>query len=138
MTAQQQKPALRGLFYWRVICWWLVAVVVTLTLIPNPDGSVIGFQVNDKVAHFVCYFALACGFGCLRLGQRMLQPMLLLVLLGVLLEVVQLLSMYGRMFDLWDMLANTMGVLLGWALMLTPLSNTFFCFEMALGRNARG
>ena len=138
MTASQQKPALRGLFYWRVLCWWLLAVVVTLTLIPEPDGSVIGFQVNDKVAHFVCYFALACGFGCLRLGLRLFWPMLLLMLLGVLLEVVQLLSMYGRMFDPWDMLANSVGVFLGAIMMLTPLSHAFLWFERALDNNARG
>lgn len=136
LSPDNQQPALRGLFYWRVVAWWLLAVVVTLTLIPNPDGSAIGFELNDKVAHFSCYAALAVAFGCLRQGQRLLLPMTLLMLLGALLEVAQLLSMYGRMFEFWDMLANCSGVVLGSLLMLTPLRKTFYWLERLAGRHA--
>jgi len=38
-----------------------------------------------------------------------------------------------RMFDVLDMLANSVGVMLGWLLVLTPLGNLFVYIEKQAG-----
>lgn len=55
----------------------------------------------------------------------------LLILMGVSLEFIQDLTGY-RFFDIYDMMANTAGVLLAWSLSKTPFPKVLSYFEIKL------
>lgn len=92
--------------------WGWAAAVVWLSLTPAPPQ--VDVQFGDKIGHFAAYGFLMFWF-CL------LYPMLRIrmlyaagfIALGVVLEVVQGELGY-RTYDVMDMAANTVGVLLGW------------------------
>ena len=84
----------------------MVAAVVWGSLTPSPPSA-----GNDKVGHFVVYGVLMFWFA--QLYARRLPCAAGFVALGVALEFVQG-SLGYRSFELYDMLANSAGVLLGW------------------------
>lgn len=100
--------------YWLELGWLCVAAVVYLSLTPfSPDPAHV--DNADKLEHALAYGFLMLWFcqDYRRLGQRMLLAALL-VGLGVGMEFLQGLTGY-RSFEYGDMLANSAGVLLGWA-----------------------
>ena len=114
------KP-LRHLRLWlgAWICALLATVVASLLpvfLLPMlPPGS-------DKLEHFGGYALLAAAAVQLFAGWRALSRAALgLVALGVVLEIAQGAFTATRQMDAFDALANTCGVLLGMATVLTPL-----------------
>jgi glycopeptide antibiotics resistance protein len=92
--------------------WGWAATIVWLSLTPRPPQ--IDVQFGDKIGHFGAY-------GLLMLGFCILYPALRarifhatgFIAMGVGLEFVQGWLGY-RTFDVMDMAANTIGVLLGW------------------------
>jgi len=101
------------------ICALLATVVASLLpvfLLPMlPPGS-------DKLEHFGGYALLAAAAVQLFAGLRALSRAALgLVALGVVLEIAQGAFTATRQMDAFDALANTCGVLLGMATVLTPL-----------------
>lgn len=121
VTVAEPVAGLRWPALWWCIGWALVLAVIVLTLIPPDDyHTIVRVDLNDKVAHVIVYTTLAGWFGCLSLGRRLLAPTLMLLGMGAVLELAQLSSIY-RMFDVYDLLANWLGVAVGTALMATPL-----------------
>lgn len=107
------------------IAWTLTLVAVCVgELLPDhaaPIKMLAYLHIGDKIQHFTAYAALAF-LPALHERMRVLVATALgLVLLGVLLEFCQTLSV-GRFFDPGDMMANTAGVSIGLALGL-PLRN---------------
>lgn len=106
----------------------LVALIVYLSLnrrLPEP----MMFNNFDKLEHAFAYASLSlwfCQIYC-RLRARVI-TMTALVGLGVGLEYVQGWAGY-RAFEVMDMLADSFGVLLGWALVITPLGCLFVRLE---------
>ncbi|WP_245979272.1 VanZ family protein [Solilutibacter pythonis] len=99
----------------------MIAVVVVLSLLPPRDipAPPVG---NDKLGHFLAYFFLMAGAVQLHARKSAWLVMaLLLVLLGVGLEHAQGAMHLGRTADRMDALANTLGVLAGFATGFTPL-----------------
>lgn len=95
------------------IGWAMVAAVVWGSLTPAPPAA-----GNDKLGHFAVYGALMFWFA--QLYARRLYYALGFIAMGVALEFVQGRLGY-RSFELYDMLANSAGVLLGWgAALLLP------------------
>ncbi len=95
------------------VLWGLsVAGVVFLSLRPGADFP-LSFWNADKLGHFLAYLWLAL-LPALVIQSliRMILLSLLLVSLGMLLECLQI-HVPGRSFSLADMIANTIGVLLG-------------------------
>lgn len=92
-----------------VIGWALVALVTVLSLIPHPPHSHVTF--GDKFGHVLAYFTLMAWFGQLFSGHYRLA--LAFLAMGCGLEVVQGMTGY-RDASLLDMLANGLGVALGW------------------------
>ena len=106
----------------------LGAVIVVLSLIPNPPGGAGGGWIGaflsrvvfgteayaDKAAHFLAYLALS-GSALLAFGRHRRQAALVLLFLLALGGLLELLQAAGgvRTGDLTDMLANTLGVLAG-------------------------
>ena len=92
----------------------LVMVVCYQSLSASPIASP-AFAGGDKLGHFLVYFGLMSWF--VQLYQRSAHLWLLLAFigLGVVLEILQGQTAY-RMFEYADMLANSGGALLAWAL----------------------
>lgn len=90
----------------------MVIVVVALSLLPQNDIPV-EIPVTDKVAHFLTYLILT--FVALlssRQKHSVLTILALQILIGVFVEVAQS-FVPGRTPELLDILANSLGVLLG-------------------------
>jgi VanZ family protein len=94
-----------------VLGWALVALIVWLSLTPRPPS--INIPQGDKLGHFLAYGTVMFWFAqlYLRTGVR-LGYALGFVALGVALEFVQ--AHVGRDFEVADMVADAIGVTLGW------------------------
>lgn len=119
--------------FWRTAAWILLLLVVILSVVPS--GMPTGFDGGDKLQHLSAYMILGFFFAVLYPRRR---PVVLLglLLLGVLLEAVQGL-LPVRVASPFDMLANTLGVLLGGLLAGSPAGGLFVWLESRLMR-ARG
>jgi len=97
---------------WRAIGVGLVLLVIWLSLTPYPIE--IPVEQGDKLGHLAAYGTLMFWFANLdaRLRQR-LGYATAFVALGIALEFAQGLTDY-RVFEVADMVANAIGVLLGW------------------------
>jgi glycopeptide antibiotics resistance protein len=90
----------------------MVATVVWLSLTPEPPT--LDFKESDKVGHFVAYGALMFWFSQLYQGRSRLLHGAGFIAMGIGLEFVQGALGY-RTYEVFDMYANALGVLLGWA-----------------------
>lgn len=98
---------------WLALGWALVATIVWLSVTPSPPK--VDFEQGDKVGHFASYGALMFWFSQLYLERRTrILYAASFVAMGIGLEFVQGALGY-RTYDVFDMYANTVGVLLGWA-----------------------
>lgn len=113
---------------WLVAGMLLVGLVVYLSLIPRPPEP-LSFPQSDKLEHGFAYASLSLWFCQLYLrGRQRIAVVVALVTLGVVIEILQGLSGY-RYFEYADMLANSVGVLLGVLLARTPLGRVFVLIE---------
>ena len=94
------------------IGWGWAAAIVWLSLTPAPPK--LDFEHGDKLGHFLAYGALMFWFCLLYLktGTRILYAAGFIAM-GIGLEFIQGWLVY-RTYDPFDMLANTIGVALGW------------------------
>jgi VanZ family protein len=132
MVAETMKSR-RSLHYfklWQTIGWLLVAAVIYLTLTPSPPH--IDVLTHDKLQHGLGYLCLMLWFGQLYKPARHLQLAVSLIFLGIVLEVLQGVSGL-RQFEFLDMLANSVGVLIGWLLNRTLLGTLLLRLEQRLG-----
>ncbi len=114
---------------WMALWSAAIAVVVIGSLLPpqdiphTPPGA-------DKVQHFVAYGLLAAGAVQLFAKRvALLSACVCLALLGLALEYAQGRMGLGRAVDARDALANTAGVLIGLATLLTPLRDVVLRFD---------
>ncbi len=105
---------------WLTLGWIWVAVVFYLSLTPHPPKP-LSFHEADKVEHALVYAALMLWFcqGYVESRPRV-RLFLLLVTMGVGIEFLQRMTGY-RTFEYADMLADLIGVVLGWSLARTKL-----------------
>lgn len=98
---------------WCVIAGWaMVGAIVWLSLTPSPPK--VDFEESDKLGHFLGYGTLMFWFAQLYVRGRTRSAYAAgFVLMGIALEFVQGALGY-RSYDVYDMFANTVGVLLGW------------------------
>jgi len=111
------------------IGWLLVLTVTVLSLIPvEADLS----EGRDKWSHWLAYGSMMCWFSMLHTRHRTrVWIALALVAMGVLIEFLQGQTGY-RSFDVNDMVANTLGVLSGWVVALTPVGQSLKWMEARL------
>lgn len=100
------------------LLWVVLAVVVIIgSLLPAdsaPMRALDELSINDKLEHVIAYLLLAL-LPAIHERRRILVPLLpTTLLMGILLEFGQLYSP-GRSFDVYDMLADGVGVLVGTA-----------------------
>lgn len=106
-------------YAWRVIAWFGIAMLLYLSLIPQPPSLQIDH--GDKLGHLLAYGVLTyCWAQVLTAKRQRLALALSFIVLGVILEYIQGWTGW-RTFDYYDMLANTAGVVTGAMLAaLTP------------------
>ena len=91
----------------------MVAAIVWVSLTPSPPK--VDFAASDKLGHLLGYGLLMFWFAQLYAGRAARAAYAaLFVAMGVTLEFLQGQLGY-RTYDLFDMFANTAGVLAGWA-----------------------
>jgi len=113
------KP-LRWPRFWLGLWWLAIAVTITVCLIPPPPLDLP--PNSDKVEHFLAYFVLAgAAVQIYRTRAALLWAAAGLVGLGIGIEFLQAALTDNRMADAMDALANSIGVIAGMALALTPL-----------------
>jgi VanZ family protein len=108
---------LQALRWWRLLGLCLICSIVFLSLQANPM-ELSRVEMGDKWAHLLAYGVLMAWFGLIVHRRWQWLPAVLFVLLGVGLEFIQGLTGY-RYFDMADMLANALGVMLGYWLCAT-------------------
>lgn len=122
---------------WSRVWWTLgylqVAFVVVVSLIPPILIPQVDFDWIDKLFHFTAYLVLMLWFVQINPRDRYGFIMRLFIKMGLALEVAQGLTGY-RMFDVWDMVANVLGVVAGWGLGVAGLNGIFARVERVLGR----
>jgi len=98
---------------------WLALTIIVfigitiLSLLPPKSG--IEIQSNDKINHFIAYATLAfCGLSAYN-GTKVLRLLLVFVCYGLFMEWMQGL-VPGREQSLYDALANSLGVAIGWTI----------------------
>ncbi len=98
------------------IGWCLVGGIWWLSLTPQPPH--VDFENSDKVGHFLAYGGVMFWF-CLvyRRPYTRLAYALALIAMGIAIEYIQRWTGY-RSFEVYDMVADALGVLLGWAVAL--------------------
>ena len=106
---------------------WLLCIALSLISPPDlPETP----PLTDKIGHLLAYGVLAAWAVQLFASRRALVASLLaLIALGVLLELAQAELTAVRKADPRDALANTLGVLLGGALVFTPVRKALSSLE---------
>lgn len=98
---------------WLGFGWLWIVLVCYLSLMPHPPQPV-SFYGVDKLEHLLAYAGLMLWFCQVYVTRAArIGTMVGLVALGVCIEILQGLGGY-RYFEYADMLANTVGVLIGW------------------------
>lgn len=119
-----RRPAL-----WAALWCAAVAATVIGSLMPATDLGDLPTG-SDKYQHFLVYALLAAG--AVQLYPRwpsLLSVGIALVLMGIGLEYAQGAFTADRMMDRMDALANTLGVIAGLALQLTPWRDLLLRFD---------
>lgn len=120
MTETGMLKPLRFPRVWLGLWWLAIAVTIVVCLIPPPPLALP--QNSDKVEHFLAYFLLAsAAVQIYRKRAALLWAGAGLVLLGVGIEFLQGALTTDRMADPMDALANSVGVVAGMAVVLTPM-----------------
>jgi len=113
---------------WLSVGFFLIAFICFLSIISVPV-QVKAFVLNDKLMHVLVYGCLMGWFAQIfRHDLTRLALVSLFVLMGVAMEYAQ--SMVpARHFEFLDMMANTCGILLAWALAYTWMGGLLEWFE---------
>ena len=125
-------PDLKLRFLWLAIGYALVLLVVYLSMSSAPIDLEMDFPYQDKVFHALAYFTLMAWFSQIyhdKFQRNMVA--VVFVFMGVTLEYLQGFDA-SRYFEFADMVANSIGVALGFAIALTGAKNTLLNIEKVL------
>lgn len=106
---------------WLFLGWLMVAGVLVASLMPAKAVEVVFGGLNDKIEHAVAYAGLMVWFG--GMFRRAAQPWIAAAFVGLggVIELLQGLTP-TRTPDLFDLAADSVGVLIGLVLALTVLT----------------
>lgn len=104
---------------WLLVGWALVLLAIYGSLTGNP--VVTHSSVNDKVMHAGTYATLSLWFAGIYPRSRYLLIALGLFALGISMEFLQGIMHEGRMKDIHDVMANTLGIGIGLGIALSWL-----------------
>lgn len=129
MLLPDALPELKLRFLWLCIGYALIALVVYLSLTSSPVDTGLSFPYQDKVFHAFAYFVLMAWFAQIyhdRFQRNLIAVMF--IIMGVTLEYLQSFDP-NRFYEYGDMVANTMGVVIGLLLALTAAKNCLIKIE---------
>ena len=116
--------------FWLAMGFTMITFVVYQTLTSSPLGT--GIRISDKLLHITGYFGMMGWF--VQIFNDRKQKILLaagFVGMGIMLEFIQ--GWGGiRQYEVADMLANTTGVALAWALAYTRFSDILLTVESVI------
>ena len=122
---------LRFLTLWLTLGWVLVGLVVYFSLIPSPPEP-LSFPAGDKLIHLSIYAGMMLWFGFIYFPGRAYRNLgVAFIMMGLILELIQGLTDY-RSMEYLDMLANSIGISIGWLLARTRLASTLTQLESRL------
>lgn len=129
MSVSASLKPLRFPRFWLALWWLAVVVTVVVCLVPaadlpeTPPGG-------DKVQHFLAYFVLMASAVQLYASRRSwLRVALGLLVMGIAIEFAQAALTTTRAADLWDAVADLLGILAGWGIAWTPLRDLLLHLE---------
>lgn len=118
--------------YWLVAGWLGVGLIAYFSLMPAPPD--IGVEQGDKIGHLAAYGLITLWFAQLYTGTRQRIWLAVgMVALGIAMEYAQRATGY-RSFDVADMVADALGVAIGWLLAPPRLPNLLSWTEKRITR----
>ena len=113
---------LKTLYDFRIlIAVMMTLITITLSLLPGENIKTVGFinlPFGDKLGHFIAYAAL--GFFWANVikpsNNYIVKTVLFLFSLGISLELIQFNFLVGRFFEIFDIIANIIGSIVGVAI----------------------
>lgn len=127
----REVTGLRYLRVWQAVGAILIVAAFIASLGPYPIRSSI--HNLDKLFHAATYAGLAFWFMQLNVRRRYFWVAIGLVAMGILIEYLQTYTR-TRLADVYDALANTLGVAVGWGMTLTPAGRLLAMVDRWLGR----
>ena len=121
---------------WLTLGWVLVLGVVVGSLLPGPIIREITPPVSDKLEHFTAYFVLMAWFAGLYPRSKHLLIAVALVVLGTALDILQGAATRTRSFELLDIAADAVGVVVALVLSGWLLEGWCLRVERLAARNA--
>ena len=123
---------------WWLIGWAWVALVWYLSLTSHPVDIDFGTSFNDKIGHVMAYAWLMFWFGNLyQCRHARTTYAVIFILMGVLLEFLQGGMTEVRQFSYGDMLADAIGVGIGYLVVLGVFGRVLQKFEqLFIGMNS--
>ena len=93
-----------------------VAIIFLSLNSPSKDNDLPIFEGHDKVYHFISYFILTIVYFLMyknyfKTRFSLIKAAVSVTMLGVILEFIQPLSFFNRDFDVYDLIANFIGVI---------------------------
>lgn len=125
-------PELRYRRSWMLGGILMLVVIAIVCLMPMEELPKTGF--SDKTEHLLAFGAVAFWFGSIVMRYDLPWLALLLVAFGGLVEVGQEAMHLGRHGDWRDLAADTLGIVLGLGLALTPLGHWARVVELQIAR----
>ena len=130
------NPVLKYKPLWLVIGYLMIAFVVQQTLTSSPMDT--GIKFSDKFLHTVGYFGLMGWFVQIYHQKKMkIIGAVFFISMGISLEFLQGWSGV-RQYELNDMLANAMGVVIAWLLSFTRFADVLSYAEVRLLKTKQG
>ena len=118
-----QKPILKLLSKINLkllaISYTILIVVLSLSPIPRAIPNFKFFEM-DKLIHLTMYFILILlwGINLISFKFSLIKILFLTIFFGLLIETLQYLLPFGRYFDLGDIIANSVGAIIGIIILL--------------------
>lgn len=126
---QVVNPDLRYRKLWLGIGYFLIILVIFLSLTSSPVEIDTKLPYQDKLFHVLAYFSLTFWFMQIyHIKHHVIGWAIFFLSLGLLLEYLQSFDP-ERYSEVGDMVANTLGVMLGVGLSKTPLRYSLEKFE---------
>jgi VanZ family protein len=126
------NPELRYRKLWLIIGYFLIVLVVVLSLTSNPVQIDTDLPYQDKLLHVLAYFLLTFWFMQIyHIRHHVFRWVIFFLCLGLLLEYLQGFDP-KRYSEAGDMVANTLGVVAAVGVARTPLRNLLVRLEQSI------
>lgn len=94
-----------------------ITLITILSFISIDDVEVVDEDVDDKIFHMLAYFVMViiCFIYISKVGIRnaLVVSCILCFIYGIIIEVLQPIISINRVFDFYDIAANTIGIVFG-------------------------